>query len=406
MSRVLIAWELGTNYGHLARCLAIAHVLRERGHVVMFAVRDTRGAAEILSSAGFPYLQAPMLARPGPATAPPASYSEILLGAGYGDRPSLKGMVTAWVELLRLFCADVVLADHAPTALIAARILDVTAIAIGNGFSVPPPIDPMPSFRPWENIPEGRLLSASQKANETITHVFGEFGVAPVQLAELFSTALLDTFPELDHYGERAGACYIGPIFTSLGAQEVRWQHSSPTRIAVYMRPDVAGFPFLLEALRECDAEVLAIIPGLGLAHLEKLVTDQLRIYTSPVAWRGLLTEANLVVGYGGTGSVAQSLLAGVPQLMLPRYIEQHLGALRVEAMGAGITIGPNRNKNTFVDAIQKLLSESRFKAAAMAFAGKYASHRSQSAVMKIVASIEENQGVATSVVPAQGESD
>lgn len=403
MSRVLVAWELGTNYGHLARCLAIAHVLRERGHLVMFAVRDTRGAAEILSSAGFPYLQAPLPARPGPATEPPASYSEILLGAGYGDRPSLKGMVTAWVELLRLFRADVVLADHAPTALIAARILNVTAFAIGNGFSVPPPINPMPSFRPWEKIPEEQLLSASQKANETITHVFGEFGVAPVQLGELFSTALLDTFPELDHYGERAGACYIGPIFTSLGAQEVRWQHPARTKIVVYMRHDVAGFQFLLEALRECDAEVLAIVPGIGPALLEKWQTDQLRIYSTPVAWHGLLAEADLVVGYGGSGSAAESLLAGVPQLTLPRYIEQYLGALRVEAMGAGITIGPIRSKKNFVDAIRRLLSDSSFKTAAKGFATKYASHRSQSAVMKIVAAIEENQGVATSLAPTQG---
>ena len=40
MARILIAWELGANLGHLLRQLMIARELRRRDHQVLFACRD------------------------------------------------------------------------------------------------------------------------------------------------------------------------------------------------------------------------------------------------------------------------------------------------------------------------------------------------------------------------------
>lgn len=48
VARVLIAWELGSNHGHLATCLRVAAALSPR-HEVVFAVRDVRAAAELLA---------------------------------------------------------------------------------------------------------------------------------------------------------------------------------------------------------------------------------------------------------------------------------------------------------------------------------------------------------------------
>ena len=40
MSGILCVWELGAGYGHLGRLLPVALQLRERGHEVVFALRD------------------------------------------------------------------------------------------------------------------------------------------------------------------------------------------------------------------------------------------------------------------------------------------------------------------------------------------------------------------------------
>ena len=49
MARILFAWELGGDYGHLARLLPVAQALKAGGHEVVFAVRDLLGAEAILA---------------------------------------------------------------------------------------------------------------------------------------------------------------------------------------------------------------------------------------------------------------------------------------------------------------------------------------------------------------------
>src|SRR5256885_10808551 len=59
MSRILCVWELGTGYGHLGRLLPVALQLRERGHEVVFALRDLTHAEAFLGRRGFRLLQSP-----------------------------------------------------------------------------------------------------------------------------------------------------------------------------------------------------------------------------------------------------------------------------------------------------------------------------------------------------------
>jgi len=42
MARVLIAWELGEAFGHLARCLRLAQGLLARRHGVTLVLKDVR----------------------------------------------------------------------------------------------------------------------------------------------------------------------------------------------------------------------------------------------------------------------------------------------------------------------------------------------------------------------------
>lgn len=42
MSRIVIAWELGEAFGHLARCLRLSEALIAHGHVVTLVLKDIR----------------------------------------------------------------------------------------------------------------------------------------------------------------------------------------------------------------------------------------------------------------------------------------------------------------------------------------------------------------------------
>jgi len=63
MTRFLFVWELGSDYGHLARLLPVAAALRERGHGVDFVVRDLMGAEKLIAPLGMRVFQAPLWLR-------------------------------------------------------------------------------------------------------------------------------------------------------------------------------------------------------------------------------------------------------------------------------------------------------------------------------------------------------
>lgn len=59
MSRIILAWELGANYGHLSQLLCVAQQLRNRGHQVLFAIKNTVAAEQLLNDEKFCYVTAP-----------------------------------------------------------------------------------------------------------------------------------------------------------------------------------------------------------------------------------------------------------------------------------------------------------------------------------------------------------
>ena len=121
MSRILYAWELGMGYGHVGSVLPLAMRLQERGHEIVFALRDLSHAERFLGRRGFALLQAPvwMGDKRGPEL--PVSYADMLANFGFPDRAGLTAMVRAWRGLYALVRPDLLMIDHGPTALLAAR---------------------------------------------------------------------------------------------------------------------------------------------------------------------------------------------------------------------------------------------------------------------------------------------
>jgi len=393
MAKILLAWELGANYGHVSRCLRIALALWERGHEVLFAVRDTRPATEILGQSGMPFVQAPLPIRPARLRRPPANYSELLLAEGYSDPLLLQGLLRGWLGLMQLHRVDVLLADHAPTALLAGQIAGVPALAVGNGFSIPPNVTPWPSIRPWEDIPAARLEYADRAVHATVIAACKGLGKVAPSWPEIFgANALLDTFPELDHYSNRAGGNYIGPICAPSQQKTDRapaWNAIGGKKVLAYLRPGIAGFSALMAVLNANGTQTIAVIPGLPVAEAKRLAAPHLRIALRSIPLQHLLKSADVAISYGSGGFTAEALLAGKPMLLLPQFVEQYLGARQVEALGAGIVIGEDRTQENITTALERLLNESALKNAAQAFAARHADYRPADAIQRAVLALE-----------------
>src|SRR5688572_23897105 len=103
MSRILYAWELGTNLGHLTRLAPIAERLRAAGHETLVAARELKSATAVLASRSLAFVQAPLMRRRSGPWRAPASHAEMLVLEGYGDGASVWGAVRGWISLIRLF---------------------------------------------------------------------------------------------------------------------------------------------------------------------------------------------------------------------------------------------------------------------------------------------------------------
>jgi UDP:flavonoid glycosyltransferase YjiC (YdhE family) len=78
-----------------------------------------------------------------------------------------------------------------------------------------------------------------------------------------------------------------------------------------------------------------------------------------------VMKDVSAVITQGGHGTVIRALANGVPQLILPMARDQTANAVRVEARGAGLQLPPSASHAEIAAAINRLITEPQFKAAA-----------------------------------------
>ncbi len=392
MARILIAWELGEALGHRVRCLHLAQGLLSRGHHVTLALKAVRLPIRQGLAPALCVLPAPLTRQGGAAGSPPVNYADMLRLSGFSEAQDVVARLQAWRGIFDLAQPDILVADHAPTALLAAHLGGTTGLTIGNGFAIPPPQAPWPSIRPWTPIDDQALTHAERaldRVTDTAQKALGR--TQPVRLRELFGRHdILDTFAEIDHYGARPDGRYVGPIVTVPDALQVSWQSRDGPRVLAYLHPGVPGFTTLLKALAQLDAEVLCVAPGLPPDVARRMTTRCLRIALAPVDLPPLLGNADLAVGYGNGGFSSQALLAGVAMAMRPRHVEQALLAQRVQALGAGRLLAGRIDADSVTASLQDLLDSEGPRQAARAFRNRHAGFSVDQAVTASVHLIEQ----------------
>ena len=404
MSKLLYAWEFGANLGHVGAFLPLARALRARGHEIRWAVAQTTPAAPLLAKEGYTWLQAPTC----PETrreGPPLSYNDILLRFGYARDEDLLGLVVAWRELMRLNGAQVVLADHAPTAILAARTLGIPVVLFCFGFFAPPRQRPLPSLRPWLALPPGRLDALENEALASINAVLGHFGLAPFDaVAQLFDVAedTLLGFPELDHYAERGPARYWGTLPDAGVGDAPAWPKRQGKRIFGYLRTGTPHHEAALAALHALGAPTVVFFPDVPPALLERYAAPHLVFSANPLALAQTAREADAGITYASMSTATSFLLKGKPLLLLPGHLEQFLLARRVEEMGAGLVVNPEQPPLDLELKLRRVLLEADFTLNAQAFARKYSNFSQDAVTTHLVSRIEE---IAAACAPT-GDSD
>jgi hypothetical protein len=169
------------------------------------------------------------------------------------------------------------------------------------------------------------------------------------------------------------------------------WPSAAPGGRFVYVTfgsvaaglPEVAGvYEAALAAVADLDAEVLLTIGRQADPASFGPVPSHVRV-EQWVDQAAVLARASAVVCHGGGGSTLGALAAGVPLVVVPLFAEdQHINARRVAAVGAGVLTAPAGIRS----ALDRVLAEPAFRAAAGQLAAELATHPSTTEAAAVLA--------------------
>jgi UDP:flavonoid glycosyltransferase YjiC (YdhE family) len=392
---VMMAWELGGGLGHAVALSQVAQPLLAAGHTVHMVLADLSGARAALGPLAahdrLRLWQAPAWISPLYGSAEPASYPELLFRAGYLDAKRLSGLVQGWSTLLDRLRPDVLVADHAPTALLAARGRRLPRALMGSGFFMPPADAPLASFREWETVPPQRLERSESLVLDTCNALLAARGQPRLDhLHELFQCdeTFLATVPELDPFERRArdpASRYWGALAPASHGRPADWPHGAGPAVFAYLKSEYRGLGDVLKALKAGPWRVLACIPGLTPSTVAEVSGPNLRVMVEPIDMAEVCRSCSAALCHAGPGTATTLLHAGKPLVLLPMHAQQHLLARRVQALGAGLHLAEGHAAQAGA-SLQRVLERPSFAEAARALARRHAgpgSHRVAEAIAK-----------------------
>lgn len=333
MKRILLAWELGDGLGHVTRLLPIARELRAIGHACIFAVRNLGPASKLVQDVGFDVLQAPFTVPAKPRTSM-LSYADILATVGYGEAERLAALACGWATLLRTLRIDLLVADFAPTACLAANGI-VPFMSIGDAFTLPAVRDDQfVPFRSGEAIPgsDRALLNVVREvqagAGRTVPHSL------PQILADGWQ--LIVTLPEL--YGDLPPTerlAMIGPMGTLPPPAATTPAHD----YFAYLSAKAPGVSTALEFLATSPLRGTVYLRDASTAQRRRLAGMGLKLHDQPQDMASTVGNARVLVHHGGLGTAEMGLALGRPQLIVPRHQEQVLNGTRLRHLGVAVSM-------------------------------------------------------------------
>ncbi|BDA73240.1 hypothetical protein CAL7716_074060 [Calothrix sp. PCC 7716] len=296
--KVLFGWELGGGQGHIQRLVVLARELEIYGVEPVFALKSYN-----IKATSFPWqiVFAPRL----PFTGRSESYTfaDILETFGFGNYNLLKSHILAWQAIIKEVKPSLIITDHAPGLVIAAKNI-VPTIVTGDAFTVPPPVEIFPNLR----IP---APLESQQRQEQVSNTVKQILQYSAPLGQILNgdTSFIFGIPELDPYQHLRSlnqylSVHVTPIPNNL--------YKSDGHAWAYLYDDYSHRSLVLNTLKpQCDFQPLTKV----------------------------LAGKSLAIHHGSSTTAITCLLAGIPQLLLPKHLEHQLNAVSLSGLGVAKTI-------------------------------------------------------------------
>lgn len=336
MAHVVLCWEIGAGYGHLMPLRLLAQHFRAQGHRLSALVRDPQAARALLGPLGVDVRAAPLPAPPARDFPLSLTYSDNLRRNGYWHADALATSLDGWRRAFGELAPDLLLADHAPGALLASRGAVFPRAALGMGFTLPPRVAPMPGLQPWFPVPAALLAAREAEFLGDVNPALEGLGLAPLaEVCGIFDGVerFLCAFPEFDHHDGREGERWWGPLLSAAPLPAPAWP-AGGKKVFVYMSAANRFLPAVLASLAARGAAVLAYLRDPAGPVAGPLTAPGIRYLDGLVDLERVAHDCDAAITQGGFGSMAAFLTHGRPLLICPLELEQALLGWRLRQRG------------------------------------------------------------------------
>lgn len=377
MATVLMTWEMGVGLEYAMELRMMASGLVERGYKVVLAVRDLDTAAPLFSGMNVEVEAAPRrMSQRAKAHATPRAFAHLLANEGMGYADELEAKIKTWRQKIQFLDPDLIIFNHSPMALLAARPFEVSKVMLGMGFCCPPGGEWLPAFtRKHQELCE--IQDDETRLLASVNGVLASLGDEPLEaMPEIYrqvDQSYLTTLPPLDPYPNRAKGTYCGPwgIHTM---NDPNWPQSRGVfgRKRVYV--SLTQVPVLLnvlETLKELHCIAVVSTEHLSKEWRENLAGQDIRFSDASPSVQQLADICDMAVLDGDHNHVVQCLLAGIPVMCCPLTLEHAATSQCVVDCGAGLSESTHAPV-AIKQALRAVLKGKSFRKAAKEFAREH----------------------------------
>lgn len=127
-------------------------------------------------------------------------------------------------------------------------------------------------------------------------------------------------------------------------------------------------YPILFDAVRDLDINVFAALGSIDPASLKDIPANV--EVGQMVPQLDILSQASVFITHAGMGGTGEAIYYGVPMIAIPQMEDQAITARQIEKLGLGVAFLDKSaiTSEALKTAIQKLLTEPSYKAAAEQF--------------------------------------
>lgn len=357
-TRIAYCWELGGGLGHVTRIDSICNRAEFTNTDFSFILKDIDRSSYIAKANKKNVYAAPEFSKSPPQYLSP-NFAHIMLRCGWQNETCAYDLVSKWLQILEELDPHVVFIDYAPTAAIAAKLLGIPFLFLGNGFEFPPAEYPFPNILLNQKVTRKALLSCHNRLQDTLNSVINTLpkGNSKFDLKDIFRPlhGLIIAHPMLDHYLGRKAKVHFLPILAQVDSAQGNLDclDFKPS-IFIYLQ---ANTPHLLESLRllSKDFNIEGYIPNLQAAQLNALRYIGVNISPQPVQVSKIMAKSQLVICHCGIGTVGHAIELSKPLILIPTQIEQSMLAHHLCLLGVAVSVPITVSARQLVNTVRSV---------------------------------------------------